>query len=45
MLMYLTYVDPGASRATLPGIKLVARLVAWLGRLRGVQMVGVEASR
>jgi hypothetical protein len=42
LLMYLTYVDPGASRATHPGIKLVARCVAWLGRVRGVQMQGVE---
>jgi hypothetical protein len=39
--MYLVYVDPGASRATSPMVKLVARLVAWIGRRRGVQMIGV----
>jgi hypothetical protein len=41
LLMYLVYVDPGASRATSPMVKLVARLVAWIGRRRGVQMIGV----
>ena len=37
LLMYLTYVDPGASRARHPMMKLVVRLIAWVGRLRGVQ--------
>ncbi len=41
ILMYLTYVDAGASRATSPLLQLVARVIAWIGRLRGVQMVGV----
>jgi quercetin dioxygenase-like cupin family protein len=42
MLVYLVYVDPGASRATNPMVKLAARLVAWVGRKRGVQLVGVD---
>ena len=41
MLVYLTYVDPGASRATNPMMKIVARMIAWVGRLRGVKPVGV----
>jgi quercetin dioxygenase-like cupin family protein len=41
MLMYLVHVDPGASRATHPMVMLVARVVAWLGRLRGVRLVDV----
>ncbi len=41
ILMYLTYVDAGASRATHPMMQLVARVIAWLGRVRGVQLVGV----
>lgn len=41
ILMYLTYVDPGASRATNPLVVLAARVIAWFGRMRGVRMVGV----
>jgi mannose-6-phosphate isomerase-like protein (cupin superfamily) len=41
ILMYATYVDPGASRPANPVVKLVARIVARIGRLRGVEMVGV----
>lgn len=41
LLMYLCYVDPGASRATSPVVRLGARVIARLGRLRGVRLVGV----
>jgi quercetin dioxygenase-like cupin family protein len=40
LLMYLVYVDPGASRATNPIMKLAARVIAWIGRKRGVQVIG-----
>lgn len=43
LLMYLTYVDPGASRATHPMMKVMARVVAWIGRVRGVQPIGGPA--
>jgi quercetin dioxygenase-like cupin family protein len=39
MLMYLAYVDPGASRATSSMVNLVVRVVGWFGRLRGVEPV------
>ncbi len=38
-MMYLVYVDPGASRLTHPVMKRVARIMAWFGRLRGVSLV------
>jgi mannose-6-phosphate isomerase-like protein (cupin superfamily) len=41
MLMYLCYVDPGASRATNPVMKMAMRVIARVGRLRGVRLVGV----
>lgn len=41
ILMYLCYVDPGASRVTNPIVQLGARVIAWVGKLRGVRMVGV----
>jgi mannose-6-phosphate isomerase-like protein (cupin superfamily) len=40
VLMYLCYVDPGASRAVHPLVNLMVRVVAWFGRLRGVRMLG-----
>jgi hypothetical protein len=39
MLVYLAYVDPGASRATNPMMRLMARIIAALGRLRGIHPV------
>lgn len=42
-LMYLTYVDPGASRISHPLMRLVARVVAWVGRVRGVTVVPPDA--
>ena len=39
LLMYLTYVDPGASRTSHPLMRLVVRAIAWFGRLRGVRPV------
>jgi mannose-6-phosphate isomerase-like protein (cupin superfamily) len=39
LMMYLTYVDPGASRATNPLFRGLGRAVAWVGRMRGVAMV------
>lgn len=46
LLMYLTYVDPGASRTTNPVMKLLVRLAALFGRVRGVRPVvaGAQAS-
>lgn len=42
LLMYLTYVDPGASRATHPVMRVLARIVAWVGRLRGLKPAGTH---
>jgi mannose-6-phosphate isomerase-like protein (cupin superfamily) len=39
LIMYLTYVDPGASRATHPVMKALMRVVAWIGKLRGAKPV------
>ena len=39
LLMYLCYVDPGASRATNPVVHLGARVVAWLGKLRAISVL------
>jgi quercetin dioxygenase-like cupin family protein len=43
ILMYVTYVDPGASRVTNQMMKVLARVIAWIGWLRGVRPVGVNA--
>lgn len=37
--MYLTYVDPGASRATSRFVGALLGLIAWAGKLRGKQPV------
>jgi mannose-6-phosphate isomerase-like protein (cupin superfamily) len=42
MLMYLAYVDPGASRASSRLMTLLVRVAAWVGRLRGVKPVIVS---
>lgn len=39
LVMYLTYVDPGASRASHPGMRFLTRLIAWVGKLRGAKPV------
>lgn len=39
MAMFLTYVDPGASRMANPLVRWTLQLVAWIGKLRGVSPV------
>jgi quercetin dioxygenase-like cupin family protein len=39
LAMYLSFVDPGASRATSPLMTWVLRAIAWFGRLRGAQPI------
>ncbi len=40
MAIYISFVDPGASRMASPLVRGLLRLVAWVGRLRGIQPVG-----
>ncbi len=42
LLMYIAYVDPGASRPSHPVMKVMVRLLAWLGRLRGKRPVTTQ---
>lgn len=42
LLMYACFVDAGASRATNPVMQVMARVIAWVGRLRGVQLVAEQ---
>ncbi len=39
VLMYLVYVDPGASRSSSPLMNAAVRVAAWVGKLRGVKPV------
>lgn len=43
LIMYLTYVDPGASRATHPAMKALMRVVAFIGKLCGTKPVVATA--
>ncbi len=39
MLMYLVYVDPGASRSSSMAMSAAMRVMAWFGKLRGIKPV------
>lgn len=45
LLMYLVYVDPGASRPAHPVMRVLVRVVAWIGRLRGKRPVTMDTAR
>lgn len=45
MVMYLSFVDPGSSRATSSLVRTLGRIVGWFGRLRGVKPVLADEPR